>query len=106
MKDGEVNYPLWTICLQGAAWGNRSMSEAKTIEEVEQTLARHKAGDYGDPAKPRDYSWLLYSRHEWDEQGKDIGWQPVPVRVEVWRGMNINFRGALVARWVGGERVL
>jgi hypothetical protein len=105
-KAGEVNYPLWTILLGGAAWGNRHKSEADTIAEVDRILSCHLAGDYGDPKVGNDWSWVTRGRHAWDDQGRDIGYKPHPIAVEVWRGMNVNHRGTLVARWIGGERVL
>ena len=95
----EVSYPIWTILIQGAAWGNRHVSEAETIAEVERMI--------GFEAKlPRVNTWdgRLYRAYQgFDKDGKTAV-VVQPVKIEIRRGMNINHRGTPVAAWLAGER--
>ena len=95
----EVGYPIWTILIQGAAWGNRHVSESETIAEVERMIAY-------EAKLPRVNTWdgRLYRAYQGFDNAGKTAVVVQPVKIEIRRGMNINHRGTPVAAWLAGER--
>ena len=100
--DGLATYPLWSIARHGAVWGNRYKSAEDTIAEVQGILDRAKEAIARTPGYRSD--WLTYMV-EFDDTGKSM-WTPKPMVVEVEAGSTVYKKGPVIARWVGGERVL
>jgi hypothetical protein len=100
--DGLATYPLWCIARNGAVWGNREKSAEATIAEAQQIIDHAKEAVARSPGYRSD--WLTYMV-EFDDTGKQV-WTPKPVVVEIEVGSTVYKRGPIIARWIGGERVL
>jgi len=100
--DGLATYPIWSIAKGGAVWGNRFKSAEATIAEVQLMLDRSKEAVARTPGYRCD--WLTYMV-EFDDTGKSA-WTPKPTVVEVEAGSTVYKKGPVIARWIGGERVL
>lgn len=101
-NDGLATYPLWCIAKRGAVWGNRHKSAAETIAEVQLMLDRSKEAVARTPGYRCD--WLTYMV-EFDDTGKQV-WTEKSTVVEIEVGSTVYAKGPIIARWVGGERVL
>jgi hypothetical protein len=102
-KHGPANYPIWSIVKNGAVWGNRHRSAEDTIAEVEQMLARDKEAEARCPKY--DSGWISYLV-EWDDEGRNTWTKRVPMTITIEAGSTVYYQGPVIAKWVGGERVL
>lgn len=100
--DGLATYPLWCIAKGGAVWGNREKSAEATIAEAQQIIDRAKEAVARTPGYRSE--WLTYFV-EFDDTGKQV-WTPKPTVVEIEVGSTVYKKGPVIARWIGGERVL
>ena len=99
-NNGLATYPLWCIAKRGAVWGNRHKSAEDTIAEAQQIIDRAKE----TVALGYRSDWLTYMV-EFDDTGKSV-WTPKSTVVEIEVGSTVYAKGPIIARWVGGERVL
>ncbi len=101
--DGLATYPLWCIARNGAVWGNRHKSAEDTIAEVQLMIDRAKESEHRSPK----YSsgWISYLV-EWDDNGRNTWTKRQPYIVEIEVGSTVHAKGPVIARWIGGERVL
>lgn len=97
-----ANYPLWCIAKNGAVWGNRHKSAEDTIAEVQSMIDRAKETVARSPGYRSE--WLTYMV-EFDDTGRSV-WTAKPSVVEVEAGSTVYAKGPVIARWIGGERVL
>lgn len=98
---GLATYPLWCIAKGGAVWGNRHKSAEDTIAEAQRIIDGAKEAFARSGYRSE---WLTY-RVEFDDTGKQV-WTEKPTVVEIEVGSTVHAKGPIIARWVGGERVL
>lgn len=98
----------WCISINGGVWGNRHRSADETIAEVQQIVDRAKESvAYLAKHAPRHdgHNLWLNKWHRFTDDGREL-WNLQPSVVEVGAGSTVHAKGPIIARWVGGERVL